>query len=221
MRGVEFLDDPNVPADVRARSMQDVARSNALFGGTRSAMRALRELFPRLPRNASLLDVGTGTGDIPERARRDAAAASIDLTTVGFDVSEAILRCARARVSGAVAGDARRLPFADAAFDVVICSQVLHHFFDADTRALVNELHRVSRAWIVVSDLRRSWLAAAGFWMASVALRFHPVTRHDGVVSVLRGFTRTDLSALIESSTGRRPVMRDGVLWRVSATWRK
>ena len=218
---MELLDDPGVSADVRARSMADIARSNTLFGGTRSALRALRATYAHLPRAAALLDVGTGVGDIPDRARRDAAAASITLATTGVDVSESVLRSARARLDAAVAGHALRLPFRDDTFDVVICSQVAHHFFGEDVTALLREMHRVSRGWIVVSDLRRSWLAAGGFWLASIGLRFDPVTRHDGVISVLRGFTRAELASMVAGATGRAPQLRDGLLWRVSATWRK
>ena len=46
-------------------------------------------------------------------------------------------------------------------------------------------MNRVARRAVVVSDLRRSWFAAIGFWLASFVFRFHRVTRHDGVVSVM------------------------------------
>jgi SAM-dependent methyltransferase len=120
-----------------------------------------------------------------------------------------------------VVGDALRLPVADDSVDVVLCSQLLHHFAEADARRLVAELHRVSFGWVVISDLRRSWLAAGGFWVASVALRFHPVTRHDGVTSVLRGFTARELESLVQETTGAAPEVRHGAFWRISATWSK
>lgn len=220
-RGVEILDDPATPREVRDRSMADIARSNTLFGGTRSAMQALRRVIPRLPREATLLDVGTGLGDIPVLARREAVDAGVALTTIGLDVTEFLLHSARGGVDAVVASDALRLPFRDNSSDVVLCSQLLHHFPEEDARRLVAELHRVSRGWVVISDLRRSWLAAGGFWLASVALRFHPVTRHDGVTSVLRGFTTTELEGLVHDSIGVRPAVRRGQFWRISASWNK
>src|SRR5690349_14495424 len=71
-RGVEILDDPSVDPAVRARSIDDVARSNTLLGGRRAAMRVLREILPSLGSRATLLDVGTGLADIPECACREA-----------------------------------------------------------------------------------------------------------------------------------------------------
>ena len=56
-RGVEYLDAPNVPADLLTRSLADVARANTLFGGTRAV---LRELMPvlraRRGQSVTLLD---------------------------------------------------------------------------------------------------------------------------------------------------------------------
>jgi len=220
-RGVEILDDPATPGDVRERAMGDIARANTLFGGTRSAMEALRQVLPELPRRAVLLDVGTGLADIPIRTRDEAMRGGVALTIIGTDLRESLLRAAHAPLDAAAAGDALRLPIADASVDVALCSQLLHHFAEVDARRLIGELHRVSKGWVVVSDLRRSWVAAAGFWLASVALRFQPVTRHDGVISVLRGFTARELGALVREATGETPTVRHGAFWRISATWKK
>ncbi|HEX7937366.1 MAG TPA: methyltransferase domain-containing protein, partial [Gemmatimonadaceae bacterium] len=138
----------------------------------------------------------------------------------GVDIAESVARAGGRFLDSAAAGDALRLPLRDASADLVICSQLLHHFTETDARVVLAELHRVSRGWVVVCDLLRSRAAAAGFWIASLALGFHPVTRHDGVVSVLRGFTHGELEAMVLAATGVRPRMRRGMFWRVSATWR-
>ena len=200
--------------------MADVARSNTLFGGTRSALRALRDLFPQLGSRASLLDVGTGLADIPAAAARAAAHRGIRLDVTGVDISPDVLHAVRTPPAAMVAGDARMLPVRGRSFDIVTCSQLLHHFAEPDVVAAIAELQRVSRGWVVVSDLRRSWIAAAGFWCASLALGFHPVTRHDGVASVFRGFTADELRRLVQEATGVEPRLRRGLFWRISATWR-
>ena len=218
-RGREILDDPETPTDVRARAMRDVGRSNRLFGGTRAVLRELRAIAHELPSNIRLVDVGTGLGDIPAAAQVAMARRGMSVEMIGVDASESLLRDSGHRLQGVVAGDARRLPFADATADVVICSQVLHHFFDDDLTALLAELDRVSRGWVVVSDLRRSWVAAGGFWLASNALRFHEVTRVDGMTSVMRGFQPIELESLVRSATGVSPTVRGGAFWRLTARW--
>ncbi|HJQ21755.1 MAG TPA: methyltransferase domain-containing protein [Gemmatimonadaceae bacterium] len=220
-RGVEFLDDPRTEPTVRERAMADVARSNRLFGGTRSATRALRTLYVRLAPRATLLDVGTGMADVPTAARADATALGVRLEVFGADIAADLLAVARARLDAAVAADAMRLPFATGSVDVVTCSQMLHHFLDEDARTVIAELHRVARRFVVIADLRRSWVAAGGFWLAAFGLRFHPVTRHDGVVSVMRGFTAAELRSLVRDATGITPLVRRDAFWRLTAVWPK
>jgi SAM-dependent methyltransferase len=219
-RGREILDDPETPADLRARAMRDVGRSNRLFGGTHAVLRELRAIAPELPSRIRLLDVGTGLGDIPSAARAALGRHGVAVETIGVDSSESLLRDARRLVQAVTAADARRLPFGDATADVVVCSQLLHHFFDDDLLLLIAELNRVSRGWVVVSDLQRSWVAAGGFWLASSVLRFHEITRVDGMTSVLRGFRPGELESLVRSVTGTTPTVRTGAFWRLTARWR-
>src|SRR5438477_13180907 len=105
-------------------------------------------------------------GDIPARARQLATRRGMRLETVGIDIAETLAEVSREWIGLAVRGDALSLPFGDSSFDVVTCSQTLHHFLDPEARQVLTELHRVSRGFVIVSDLRRSWLAAAGIWLA-------------------------------------------------------
>ncbi|MEO5567663.1 MAG: methyltransferase domain-containing protein, partial [Gemmatimonadaceae bacterium] len=125
----------------------------------------------------------------------------------------------RGRLSAAVCGNVRALPFRDGSVDVVVCSQLLHHFQAHELGPVVRELNRVARALVVISDLRRSWLAAAGFWLASYPLNFHPVTRHDGVVSVFRGFTAKELHDAVVDATGIAPRVERRLGFRLTASW--
>src|ERR1043166_2177996 len=112
-RGVEILDDPAVDPSIRARSMQDVARSNRLFGGLRAPVIELRAVTAALAEHATLLDVGTGTADIAEHVRATARAAGAPLRTIGVDAAPSLLAAAQARVDDAVCASALALPFRD------------------------------------------------------------------------------------------------------------
>lgn len=239
-RSAEILDDPSVDPVARARSLGDVERSNVLFGGRRAAMLALRPLFDelsaiapsdhrssstahRLPitsrPQATLLDVGTGLADLPWRGREIARRRGLALQTIGVDGALSVVDAARARLSHAVCANALDLPFADRSVDIVLCSQLLHHFDHERALELIAELDRVARHRVIISDLRRSWLAAAGFSLAAVALRFHPITRHDGRISVLRGFTEGELGGMVVTATGVQPAIRRRLGYRLTASW--
>lgn len=217
--GVEILDDPAVDPRVRNRSHADIVSSNRWLGGRRAAMRAFRDVAGSLGRQATLLDVGTGLGDLPAEATAVGRDAGVTLTTIGVDRAPSVLYAARARGAHVVCADALALPFREGSVDVALCSQLLHHFDAADAEAVAREVTRVARRFVIVSDLRRSRLAALGFWLVSVALRFHRVTRHDGVISVLRGFTAAELEALVERAAGVTPVIARRWAYRLTARW--
>lgn len=228
----EILDDPRVDPIDRARSLSDIERSNLLFGGRRAVMLALRPLFDEIapasnnqqpatndrPR-ATLLDVGTGAADLPWRAREIARRRGLALRTIGADGVLSVAAGARHRVNDAVCASALALPFADRSVDFVLCSQLLHHFDYERGVTLIAELDRIARRRVIVSDLRRSWIAAAGFALAAVALRFHHITRHDGRISVLRGFTEGELGGMVVTATGVQPAIRRRLGYRITASW--
>lgn len=220
-RGREFLDDADqLEARVVRRSLGDVARANMLFGGARAVLSELRHALRAVPaRPITLLDVGTGLGDIPARILAWCRRYGIDLQAYGVESSTVLTRAARGAGLTMVRANARQLPFADRSVDITMCSQLLHHFDRPDSIALLRELDRVAVHRVIVSDLRRSWLAVAGIWSVSFPLHFHPVSRHDGVVSVLRGFTRRELGELVRATVGRPPDTRYQLGFRTTASW--
>jgi SAM-dependent methyltransferase len=222
IRGRELFDDPAADGATVLASLRDIARANRLFGGAAAAVARLDEFFRAAARGTTLtlLDVGTGEGDIPRAARRRAARRGIQLRLLGLERhAAAARRAARGGQLAAVRADARTLPFATHSVDLVLCSQLLHHFGDAALIAVVTELARVARLGVVVADLRPSRLAAMGIWLASFPLAFHPVSRHDGVLSVLRGFTAPALRRAC-AAAGVDAEVRTHPIGRVTAAWR-
>jgi SAM-dependent methyltransferase len=191
-------------------------------------MLALRPLFDELTRgrrgplqapHATLLDIGTGLADLPWRAREIARRRGLTLHTIALDGAFSLVSAARHRVNVPICGNALALPFADRSVDVVLCSQLLHHFDHDRGVALISEMDRVARHRVIISDLRRSWIAAVGFSLAAFALRFHPITRHDGRLSVLRGFTEGELGGMVVTATGQQPAIRRRLGYRLTASW--
>jgi SAM-dependent methyltransferase len=215
----EILDSPDVDPALVRRSLQDVACANAVFGGTSSAVDEIKAALPGLPRAATLLDVGTGLGDIPCRARTIAGRNGIELTTIGLDAAWVLTAANRSSLTFSVCADALRLPFADNSVDIVMCSQVLHHFSGGDALKLLREMNRVARRRVIISDIRRSWVSAIGLWIVSFPLRFHAVSRHDGVVSVLRGFTPGELSDTVLEAVALKPRAHRRRGFRVTTSW--
>lgn len=219
LRGKEIIDGGNIDPYLLTRAIGDVARANALFGGVGAVLAELEDAVTLLPETASLLDLGTGIGDIPLAATKRLGARGIDLITFGLDAAEPLARASRNNVTAALCADALRLPFNSKSMDIVMCSQFLHHLLPGDAPLLIREMNRVARVRVIISDLRRSWIAAAGLWIASFPLGFHHISRHDGVVSVMRGFTRAELGEVVSRALGAEVTATCRPGFRVTASW--
>jgi hypothetical protein len=208
-RGVELLDDPHVDAHDRRRAQDDIRRSNVWLGGLRAALAELRAVIA--PRdNMILLDVGTGLADILAEATRDVRKSGGRLTTIGVDGALSLLATARGSTTGMVCADALALPFRDGSVDVAMCSQLLHHFTDADVELAARGAPcRDARS----SWTGRSWFAAAGFG-SFVSAGCDP--RHDGVVS--RCFRRLRRQLRHVNATGASPRVSRRLGW-LTARW--
>ena len=228
-RGSEILDNPGEDPALALRSLRDVALANRFFGGRRAVLAEVQRVVRALsssqgtvgksPGRITLLDIGTGLGDIPRAAQRMAARTAIPMTTIGVELVPVLAQAAGPACTHALAADAMALPFADSSIDIVTCSQVLHHFDGAEAERLLRECTRVAKSAVIIGELRRSWFAVGGLWAASFLLGFHPVSRHDGIVSILRGFTGSELQRLVERATGCRAQAHRALGFRVVAVW--
>ena len=221
--GVEHLDSPDCPADIARATLRDIAVANTLLGGRAAADWGLANLLRDVPpgRPLTLLDVGAGGGDIAAHVTRQAARRGHRLIPLLLDRHPAAAAMSRASGAPTFLADACRPPLAPGSVDLVLASQFLHHFSPAAAAGLLRQLDALARVGVVVADLRRTRLAAAGIWLVSFPLRFHPVTRRDGVTSVRRGFTAAELSRLLDQAGIRgnvspRPGFRLVATWRVS-----
>ena len=172
------------------------------------------------PRGGLALDVGTGTGDIPRAAAARAGRRGLTLRLVGLERHPAAAReAARQGGLAAVIADGGRLPMRTRSVDLVLCSKLLHHLPGTAGTRLLSEMDRVARRGVVVADIHRSALAAAGIWLASFPLRFHPATRHDGVISVFRGFSPAELHGACAAAHVAATI-RSHPGWCLTAAWR-
>ena len=201
--GTELMDHPDLDPRELEKSLGDLRRVNRWLGGTRVVLGHLAPMVRRLGRPCRVLDVATGSADIPLALAAWARAEGLEVRTTATDGHRATLASARrataheASVEVAEA-DALALPFGDGAFDFAMCSTALHHFDRrGDAVQVLRELGRVARCGVVVNDLARSRLALAGaHLLAATVWRRHPMTRHDGPLSVRRAFTAAELREL-------------------------
>ncbi len=199
---VEMLDRPAPFLDL-SQNLDDIARFNAFFGGTRLTLRHVKGLIADLPRDRrlTLLDVGTGGGDIPRALVRWARRAGRSIRIFALDREAETLRAAADRMAGypeitLIQGDALALPVRPRSVDVAISALVLHHLTPAEAVASLAEMDRVARRGLVANDLFRSRVAHAVVWLTTRLLAKSRMSRHDGPMSVRRAYTCREVESL-------------------------
>jgi hypothetical protein len=218
--GTELLDDPGAPPRTVATSLRNIARSNRWFGGASALRYGLSRILDGAPsRPLTLLDLGTGFGDMPRAAVAWGARRGIEIRPLGLELSLVAARLAHTGGVPMVVGCAGAPPLPDKSVDIVSMSMVAHHFEPESVVQLFGICDRLARVGVVVCDLQRSALGAVAFRAGSRLLRFDPVTVADGLTSIRRGFTPAELCGLLARAGVRaRVARRPG--WRLVATWR-
>ena len=209
---VELLDGPLDDPVALAGNLRDLRRINRWLGGASLSTAAIEALAAHRAQ-LTLLDVGTGGGDIPVALLDWAQRRDRRLSVVGIDSRpEIIAQAVRAHLADATdarlelqIGDGRSLPYPDRSFDVAHSSLVLHHLDPAGAVELLREMGRVARLGVVVNDLHRGRLAWLGAWLMSHLLTGNRYTRHDAPMSVRRAYRVPEANDLLRTA-GLTPV---------------
>ncbi len=226
--GSEMMDDPDQSAAELGDGLSDLRGVNRWLGGTRSLLALMGSMVNgRGGTDLEVLDVATGSADVPLALASWARARGLRPRITATDMHAGTLSVARRATADdgdirIASADARALPFADDSFDLSLCCTALHHFDDTDAVRVLQELARVARQGVIVTDLRRSRAGLLGAKvLASTVWRRHPVTRHDGPLSVRRAFTPNELLELARAAGWSAPRVRRHPLFRVSLVLEK
>jgi SAM-dependent methyltransferase len=195
----ELLDSDCGTAAEIAAALADIRRVNRWFGGVATTERLLRRIVDELAlREIELLDVASGSGDIPLALAGRFGRQGIRLHPTLLDRRVSHLPS----LPEVVVGDALDLPFPPCSFDLVSCSLFLHHLEPEAIKRFVCEALRVARRALLINDLRRSWLHWVLVASGRPLFRSHMAWR-DGVVSVRRAYTEPELRALLAGAGSR------------------
>ena len=203
---LEFLDQPVALAD-RVASLADIDRLNAWFGGYALTLREVRRVAAAADARDVLVavDVGGGHAALAVRLVEWARAARREIRVIVVDRDAESLALARHACAGypeirLVLADATALPVREGAADVVASALTLHHLEPDAVVASLREMAAAARRGVIVNDLLRTRLALGLVWLATRLLRCHPISRHDGPLSVRRAYSAAELTALAQKA---------------------
>ncbi len=199
----EFLDRPDCDAALAADSYRFMEMINRRFGGIRVVRRFLATEAAGCRGGGPLrvLDIGSGSCDIPLAVSQWARASHIPLHVTCLEPAGHAIELARGRL--ARAGNPAVQVLQEDVFthqpaepyDCAVASMCFHHFSNAEILVLLQRLRGFVRNSMLINDLRRSRLAA----LAVRPLLFGAPAgvRHDALLSIRRGFKVGELKALL------------------------
>ena len=203
---LELMDRPQPVSAELESDLANLRQLNRFFGSHALISKFLRR-WVKTGDRLRIVDLATGSGDIPrlvvDHARRIGAQISVD----AIDGQAATLEIARRLSAGYPeisfhCGDIRTWGTVKA-YDIVLCSLVLHHFSERDAVTVLQHGRELSRGRILVSDLRRGYLASAGVFLLTAILFRDPMTKFDGRMSAARAFSFSELRELAKHAGWR------------------
>lgn len=198
---VERMDDPACDLPTLERTYAQFRVINTLVAGWRGTYR--QELRPRLRRGAvtTLLDIGSGGGDLARALARWAAHDGFDLRVTAIDPDERAHRWARRQppVPGVTFRRAAssELVAAGESFDLVVSNHLLHHLDEHDLQGLLRDSERLARRAVVHSDIQRSRSAYALFSAGTWPFFRGSFIREDGLISIRRSYLAGELRCVV------------------------
>ena len=207
----EQMDDPALDLAAYSAVLGDLARVNTVTLARRPTLGFLaRALGPA--GHFRLLDIGFGDGDMLRTIARWAARRGVEAELVGIDLNPRSETVARAATPPAMTIDWRTGDYADLAhepWDFIVSSLVAHHMSHAQLIMFLRFMAaHAKRGWFI-NDLHRHSFAYLGFPLLARLMRWHPIVRHDGQLSVARSYRAAEWPPLlIEAGITRARVFR-------------
>ena len=198
----ELMDAPDLDPTVLAAVLRDLAKVNRVTMAARPTLAFLARVLAGRER-VRLLDVGFGDGDMLRAIAHWCGRRGIAAELVGVDLNPASLPAAVARTPAGlpiryVTGNYAAL--AGEGWDVVISSLVAHHMQRAELVAFLRFMEAEARLGWIVNDLRRSRFAYHGYPLLAGLMRWHPIVRHDGRLSIARSYRADEWAPLLSEA---------------------
>ncbi len=193
------MDRPEASRQELESSLRSLRGLNRYFGSYGLVRHFLRRWIKRGDQ-LRLLDLATGSGDIPRLVADHARAIGAKIEIVAIDFQPTTLQIAQRFTA-----DYPEISFQQAdvltfqseePFDIVTCNLALHHFSNNDAVKLLQRCRELSQRCVLVSDLRRGWECTVGVYLLTALIFNDAMTRNDGRASAARAFSFAELRDL-------------------------
>lgn len=200
----EFMDDFSAGGKDLREALQHLRRLNRMLGAAPATLFGVKRLWFEAgkPKQFSILDIGSGSGDLNRPILRWADRNNIRLRIVLSDLSGEACEAARLLYQDeprirVVQRDLFQLP--ERCTDVVTATQFVHHFSSEDVPKVIRQMLDASRIGVVIHDIHRHWMPWLAVYIVTRLVSRNRYIRHDGPLSVAKGFRSAEWEKLKET----------------------
>lgn len=212
----ELMDDFRGNLDDLRVVFDDINRVNRILGGNSITIKALAKLIKDNPQNHyTIVDMGCGDGNMLREVSRFCKKNKIKVRLIGIDLNSEALQLAKEASSAYpeivyLHKDILELDTTKFHCDILINTLCMHHFTDTQLKIFLKKFITLGKVGIVINDLHRSRLAYYLFKIFSLIFIKTDTAKIDGLISISKGFIKSDLSRYAKSL----PKMRHSIKWK-------
>ena len=196
----EEMDDFSMKGEILRDALDKIANINQLLGGNRLTLCGVLKLIRTISKNEiiTILDVGCGNGDMLRKLAEYGYKNNLNFQLIGIDANNFTISHAKQSSENYsnisfLCHDVFEESFRELKYDIVLCTLTLHHFKDKQTINLLNVFYTNSKIGIVINDLHRNAIAYRLFQVICFVFNLNKMSKDDGLISILRGFTKKEL----------------------------
>ena len=196
----EKMDDFSMKGEILRDALDKIANINQLLGGNRLTLYGVQKLLRNISKNEiiTILDVGCGNGDMLRKLAEYGYKNNYNFQLIGIDANNFTINHAKQLSENYpnisfLNHDIFEESFRELKYDIVLCTLTLHHFKENQIINLLNVFYTNSKMGIVINDLHRNAIAYRLFQVICFVFNLNKMSRNDGLISILRGFTKKEL----------------------------
>ncbi|MGB5646153.1 MAG: methyltransferase domain-containing protein [Muriicola sp.] len=212
----ELMDDLSLDEVQIKAILKDITVANKWLGGNQITINALDRMMASHPKKIyTIMDMGCGDGSMLREVASQCKKKGVEVRLIGLDLNSKSIKIARELSTSFpdisyLQKDVFSLKPEEFECDILLCTLTLHHFSLQEIRTFVKKFAVLTNIGVIINDLDRSKIAYALFKVFSKVVIKTAVARHDGLVSIMSGFTKNDFNEFAKSV----PEMSSEVTWR-------
>ncbi len=199
---LELLDQPGLPAKDIRQNLYELSVINQKLGGHAATLKGFFRLAGK-PAKIQVCEIGCGGGDNLRAIEKKAKAQYPGLSLMGIDINGDCIHVAEnikwEKPVLFIVSDYKKVHF-ESKPDIIFSSLFCHHFKEDELVDMFRWMSENSVLGFFINDLHRQVFAYYSIRMLTSLFSKSYLVKNDAPLSVLRGFKKKELIALLDKA---------------------